>query len=75
MKTMKRIAQGTGKVVLAILVGVLIPVLIWVALEVAVNQKMRDPPLGKDSYHRRHTCTGGRRGVGRRSARTGLMKS
>ena len=47
MKTMKRIAQGTGKVALAILVGVLMPVLIWVALGVAVNQKMRQPAAQK----------------------------
>ena len=42
MKAM-RIAKGTGKVALAVLVGVLMPVLIWVALGVAVTRKMRQP--------------------------------
>ena len=46
MKTM-RFAKGTGKVAFAILVGVRMPVLIWVALGVAVNQKLRQPAAQK----------------------------
>ncbi len=41
MNGMKRTIRGTGKVFLALLGGVLFPILIWVALGVAVNQKLR----------------------------------
>ena len=41
MKGMKKVARGVGKVVLALLAGVLMPILIWVALGVALNQKLR----------------------------------
>lgn len=41
MERMMRIARGTGKVMLAILAGALMPILIWVALGVAVYQVMR----------------------------------
>ncbi len=41
MKTTKKILKGTGKVVLAILGGILMPILIWVAFGVAMNQKLR----------------------------------
>ncbi|OGO07661.1 MAG: hypothetical protein A2Y92_01590 [Chloroflexi bacterium RBG_13_57_8] len=42
MKGLIKVAKGTGKVVLALLVGVLMPILIWVALGVALNRKMRE---------------------------------
>ena len=41
MERMKRAMRGTGKVMLAVLAGVLMPVLIWIALGVAMNQKLR----------------------------------
>ena len=49
MKTMKEITQGTGKVGLALLGGVLFPVLIWVALGVAAGQRVRE---GRPRYYR-----------------------
>ena len=42
MERIKRVAGGTGKVVLALIGGILFPILIWVALGVAVNQKLRE---------------------------------
>lgn len=42
MKGMIKVAKGTGKVVLALLVGVFMPILIWIALGVALNRKMRE---------------------------------
>ena len=42
MKTMKQITLGAGKVGLALLAGVLFPVLIWVALGVAVSQRIAE---------------------------------
>jgi hypothetical protein len=41
MKGLIKVAKGTGKVVLALLVGVFMPILIWVALGVALNKKLR----------------------------------
>lgn len=40
MKTAKKIALGAGKVMLALLGCVLMPVLIWVALGAAIYQKV-----------------------------------
>ena len=42
MKGIKQFAKGVGKVTLAMVGGVLFPVLIWVALGVAVSQKARE---------------------------------
>ncbi|OGO19779.1 MAG: hypothetical protein A2144_13115 [Chloroflexi bacterium RBG_16_50_9] len=42
MKTIMKIAKGTGKVILALLTGVLMPILIWVALGVALNKKLAE---------------------------------
>ncbi len=42
MERIKRITGGTGKVILVLLGGILFPILIWVALGVAVNQKLRE---------------------------------
>ena len=42
MKGLIKVAKGTGKVVLALLIGVFMPILIWVALGVALNKKMRE---------------------------------
>ncbi len=42
MERIKRITGGTGKVILALLGGILFPILIWVALGVAINQKLRE---------------------------------
>ncbi len=42
MKRIKRIGWGVGKVVLALLAGILMPILIWVALGAAVTQKLRE---------------------------------
>ncbi len=42
MKGTKQIARGTGKVMLALLGGILMPILIWVAFGVAISQKVRD---------------------------------
>jgi hypothetical protein len=49
MKEIKRVAQGTGKVILALLTGILMPILIWVALGVAINQKLREKKLKQTS--------------------------
>ena len=42
MKTTKRIARSIGKTILALLACMFMPILIWVALGVAVNQKLRE---------------------------------
>ena len=42
MNTIKKIAKGTGKVILALVTGMLMPILIWVALGVIINQKMQE---------------------------------
>lgn len=41
MERTKGIARGAGKVVLALVGGALMPIWIWVALGVAMNQKLR----------------------------------
>lgn len=41
MKRTKRITRGIGKVVLALLGAVLMPILIWVALAAAMRQGTR----------------------------------
>jgi hypothetical protein len=41
MERMMRITRGAGKIILALLAAVLIPILIWVALGVAVYKKIR----------------------------------
>ena len=42
MKEIKKIAKGAGKVILVLLIGVLMPILIWVALGVAINLKLHE---------------------------------
>jgi len=42
MKGMTKSARGIGKVFLALLGGIFMPVLIWVALGVALNKKLRE---------------------------------
>jgi hypothetical protein len=42
MKGMIKVAKGAGKVILALLTGILMPILIWVALGVVLNQKLRE---------------------------------
>ena len=49
MERVKQIARGTGKVILALLGGILMPILIWVALGVAVNQWVRERRLQRES--------------------------
>ncbi len=39
MEKTKRVVKGIGKVILAMLTAILMPVLIWVALGAAVNRK------------------------------------
>jgi hypothetical protein len=45
MKETEKVAQGTGRVILALLTGILMPILIWVALGVALNKKLREKKL------------------------------
>ena len=45
MERVKQITGGVGKVILALLGGILFPILIWVALGVALNQKLRERKL------------------------------
>ncbi len=49
MKEMMKGTQGTAKVMLALLGGILMPILIWVALGVAICQKVRRAPQRKTS--------------------------
>ncbi len=42
MKNIKRTGRGVGKVVLALLAGILMPVMIWVALGAFLTQKIRE---------------------------------
>ncbi len=42
MENMMKGTKGTGKVILALLGVILMPILIWVALGVAISQKMRE---------------------------------
>jgi hypothetical protein len=41
MNKMMRVTKGTGKITLVILTGILMPILLWVGLGVALNQKLR----------------------------------
>jgi uncharacterized membrane protein YraQ (UPF0718 family) len=41
MERMQKIAKRTGKVVLALLAGVLMPVLVWAAVGVAARQALK----------------------------------
>lgn len=41
MKGTKKVLRGTGKVILALLTGVFMPILVWVALGVAIKQEVR----------------------------------
>ena len=45
MKGTMKVLKGIGKVILVLLTGILMPILIWVALGVALNQKLRDKKL------------------------------
>ena len=45
MKTIMKIAKGTGKVIPALLTGILMPILIWVALGVALNRKLGEKKI------------------------------
>jgi len=45
MKGMIKLAKGTGKVILALLTGILMPILIWVAPGVVLNQITREKKL------------------------------
>ncbi|OGN90396.1 MAG: hypothetical protein A2Z70_00870 [Chloroflexi bacterium RBG_13_48_17] len=54
MKNIQKVVKGTGKVVLALMTAVLMPVLIWVAMGVAVNHMAKEKsvqrklaPVGK----------------------------
>lgn len=49
MKTLKKAALDTGKVILAILGGIMMPVLIWVALGAAIYQKVHQEKVQKDT--------------------------
>ena len=42
MERTKKIAKSAGKVMLALLGGILMPILIWVALGVAISHKIRE---------------------------------
>ena len=48
MKTTKKIALGIGKVLAAILACGLMPILIWVALGVAIYQKSQQKEVRKE---------------------------
>lgn len=48
MGKMKQITRGIGKVILALLGGVLMPILIWVALGVAVYKKVYDKRVQRE---------------------------
>ena len=48
MKTIKKISLHIGKVMLAILGCILMPVLIWVALGVAVHHKTLQREVGRE---------------------------
>jgi len=48
MKTIRKIALGIGKVLAAIIGCVLMPILIWVALGVAIYQKRHQPQTRRE---------------------------
>ena len=41
MNKIMKVVKGTGKVVLALLTGIFMPILLWIGLGVALNQKLR----------------------------------
>ena len=41
MNKMMKVVKGTGKVILALLTGIFMPILLWIGLGVAINQKLR----------------------------------
>lgn len=41
MERTKKVLRGAGKVILALLMGVFMPILVWVALGVAIQQEVR----------------------------------
>ena len=45
MERTKQIIRGTGKVIMALSGGILMPILIWVALGTAINQMTRERRL------------------------------
>ncbi len=45
MKRTKQIARGTGKVILALFAVALMPILVWVALGAALNERLREKKL------------------------------
>lgn len=51
MKEIKKIAKGIGKVTLAVVAGIMFPVLIWVALGAAMTQakkwEVTQPKVGQ----------------------------
>jgi hypothetical protein len=49
MKTMKRTAKTIGKVLLALVGAALMPILIWVALGAAINERARERKATKTS--------------------------
>ncbi len=48
MERVKQIARGVGKVILALLGGILMPILIWVALGVAVYQRVQEKRVQRE---------------------------
>jgi hypothetical protein len=40
MKRIEKVVKGIGKVILALLTGIFMPLLVWVGLGVAINQKV-----------------------------------
>jgi hypothetical protein len=41
MNKMMKVVKGTGKLILALLTGIFMPILLWIGLGVALNQKLR----------------------------------
>ena len=67
MKTLTKVALGTGRVMLVILGCVLMPILIWVALGVAINQKYQKKGSNQANRH-----AGANPGYGRLAQETGI---
>jgi hypothetical protein len=42
MNKMMKVVKGTGKVIMAILTGIFMPILLWVGLGMALNKKLRE---------------------------------
>lgn len=51
MERMKQITRGTGKVIMALSGGVLMPILLWVAFAAAINQVTREKRLQRKTAH------------------------